>query len=97
MPTRERFPVGRAYGGTSRPEKCMDVRSLDSSLPVRRSFRAKGDALFGLRNMESTAITIRGLYDFPYSQMVLHLQPLRTPNTIECNFKYLIPIGYERI
>ena len=32
MPTRERFPLRRAYGGTSRPDKCLVVKSLDSSL-----------------------------------------------------------------
>ncbi len=48
MPTRERFLLRQAYGGTSRPNKCLVVKSLDSSL---RSFT--------LRNMESTAITTR--------------------------------------
>jgi hypothetical protein len=40
----------QAYGGTSRPDKCLVVKSLDSSL--RR---------FPLRNMESTAIITRDL------------------------------------
>jgi hypothetical protein len=32
MPTRERFLLRQAYGGTSRPDKCLVVKSLDSSL-----------------------------------------------------------------
>jgi hypothetical protein len=32
MPTRERFLLRKAYGGTSRPDKCLVVKSLDSSL-----------------------------------------------------------------
>jgi hypothetical protein len=48
MPSREHFLLRQAYGGTSRPDKCLVVKSLDSSLrPV------------ALRNMESTAITTR--------------------------------------
>jgi hypothetical protein len=50
MPSRERFLLRRAYGGTSRPDKCLVVKSLDSTLrPVCP------------RNMESTAITTREL------------------------------------
>ena len=48
MPTRERFLLRQAYGGTGRPDKCLVVKSLDSSLRP-----------FSLRNMESTAITTR--------------------------------------
>jgi hypothetical protein len=32
MPTRERFHLRRAYGGTGRPDKCLVVKSLDSSV-----------------------------------------------------------------
>jgi hypothetical protein len=32
MPTRERFPLRQAYGGTGRPDRCLVVKSLDSSL-----------------------------------------------------------------
>jgi hypothetical protein len=32
MPTRERFLLRKAYGRTGRPDKCLVVKSLDSSL-----------------------------------------------------------------
>ena len=70
MPTRERFPLRKAYGGTGRPDKCLVVKSLDSSLRTA-----------ALRNMESTAITTRELkagmdehrhyaYDAPESRTI---------------------------
>jgi len=41
------------------PIVSLVVKSPVSSLPVRRSFRAKVDAPFALRNMESAAITTK--------------------------------------
>ena len=48
MPTRERFLLRQAYGGTGRPDNAWLAKLRDSSLRP-----------FSLRNMESTAITTR--------------------------------------
>jgi hypothetical protein len=60
MPTRERFLLRQASGGTSRPDKCLVVKSLDSSLRPA-----------ALRNVESTAITTRGFAAIPGSSATL--------------------------
>jgi hypothetical protein len=48
MPTRERFPLLRAYGATSRPDKCLVVPSL--ALALRPSCA---------RNTGANAVTTR--------------------------------------
>jgi hypothetical protein len=58
MPTRERFLLRQAYGGTSRPDKCLVVKAVSEGRFLRCYFRLHTKRIDGLCGLQPTDLAI---------------------------------------